>query len=87
MSFTPVCDLDSPSDRFDDVTVRVTPLMLKRNWQEMKHRLGRSACAHTEIINIINLSLSSANQTLRHENVWESGCIDPHFLDLGTSWT
>jgi hypothetical protein len=24
--------------------------------------------------------------TLRHEDVWESGCIDRHFLDLGTSW-
>jgi hypothetical protein len=23
---------------------------------------------------------------LRHEGVWRSGCIDPHFLDLGTSW-
>jgi hypothetical protein len=23
---------------------------------------------------------------LTHEGVWESGCIDPHFLDLGTSW-
>jgi hypothetical protein len=23
---------------------------------------------------------------LRHEGVWGSGCIDPCFLDLGTSW-
>jgi hypothetical protein len=23
---------------------------------------------------------------LGHEGVWASGCIDPHFLDLGTSW-
>jgi hypothetical protein len=23
---------------------------------------------------------------LRHEGVWGSGCIDPHFLDLGTGW-
>jgi hypothetical protein len=22
------------------------------------------------------------NYALRHEGVWESGCIDPHFLDL-----
>jgi hypothetical protein len=21
-----------------------------------------------------------------HEGVWGSGCIEPHFLDLGTSW-
>jgi hypothetical protein len=26
------------------------------------------------------------NWALRHENVWGSGCIDPHFLDLGISW-
>jgi hypothetical protein len=24
--------------------------------------------------------------TLRHEDVWGSGCANPHFLDLGTSW-
>jgi hypothetical protein len=26
------------------------------------------------------------NYALRHEDVWRSGCIDTHFLDLGTSW-
>jgi hypothetical protein len=26
------------------------------------------------------------NSALRHEGVWESECIDPHFFDLGTSW-
>jgi hypothetical protein len=40
MSSTPVCDLHSPSDRTDDATVRVTPPILKRSWQEMKHRLN-----------------------------------------------
>jgi hypothetical protein len=25
-------------------------------------------------------------KVVRHEHVWGSGCIDPHFLDLGTSW-
>jgi hypothetical protein len=29
---------------------------------------------------------SFINEALRHEGVWEYGCIDPHFLDLGTSW-
>jgi hypothetical protein len=24
-------------------------------------------------------------QALRHEGEWGSGCIDPNFLDLGTS--
>jgi hypothetical protein len=34
----------------------------------------------------VKLSLCLTNQALRHEDVWRSGCIDPHFLDLGTSW-
>jgi hypothetical protein len=34
----------------------------------------------------VKLSLCLTNGTLRHEGVWGSGCIDPHFLDLGTSW-
>jgi hypothetical protein len=29
----------------------------------------------------VKLSLCLTNQ-----DVWWSGCIDPHFLDLGTSW-
>jgi hypothetical protein len=31
-------------------------------------------------------SLCLTNQALRHEGVRRSGCIDPQFLDLGTSW-
>jgi hypothetical protein len=34
----------------------------------------------------VNLSLCLTNETLRREGVWESGCINSHFLDLGTSW-
>jgi hypothetical protein len=34
----------------------------------------------------VNLSLCLSYYALRHEGVWESGCIDPRFLDLGTSW-
>jgi hypothetical protein len=26
------------------------------------------------------------NKAQRHEDVWGSGCVDPRFLDLGTSW-
>jgi hypothetical protein len=33
----------------------------------------------------VKLSLIT-NYSLRHEDVWGSGCIDPRFLDLGTSW-
>jgi hypothetical protein len=34
----------------------------------------------------VKLSLCLTKQALHHEGVWGSGCIDPHFLDLGTSW-
>jgi hypothetical protein len=33
----------------------------------------------------LKLSLCSTNKAHRHEGVWGSRCIDPHFLDLGTS--
>jgi hypothetical protein len=34
----------------------------------------------------VDLSLGLTNEALRHEGVGGSGCIDIHFLDLGTSW-
>jgi hypothetical protein len=34
----------------------------------------------------LKLSLRLINYILRHEGVWESRCIDPRFLHLGTSW-
>jgi hypothetical protein len=34
----------------------------------------------------VKLPLWLTNLALRHEGVWGSGCIDPHFIDLGTSW-
>jgi hypothetical protein len=38
------------------------------------------------IIIMVKLFLCLTNNTLCHEGIWGSGCIDPHFLDLGTSW-
>jgi hypothetical protein len=46
----------------------------------MKH------AAASYIVSKVKLSLCFTNQALRHEGVWGSGCVDPHFLDLGTSW-
>jgi hypothetical protein len=34
----------------------------------------------------VKMSLCLTNWALRHEGVWRNGCIDPHFLDLGSSW-
>jgi hypothetical protein len=34
----------------------------------------------------VKMSQCLTNAALRHEGVWGSGCIEPHFLDLGTSW-
>jgi hypothetical protein len=31
-------------------------------------------------------SLYLTNLVLRHKSVWKSGCINPHNLNLGTSW-
>jgi hypothetical protein len=33
----------------------------------------------------LKLSLCLINKALRCEDVWGNGCIDPHFLDLGSS--
>jgi hypothetical protein len=34
----------------------------------------------------VKLSLCLTNYALHHEGVWGSGCIEPYFLDLSTSW-
>jgi hypothetical protein len=36
--------------------------------------------------NKVKLPLCLTNYALRHEDVWGSGFIDSHFLDLGTNW-
>jgi hypothetical protein len=36
--------------------------------------------------NKVKLSLCLTNEALRHEGVWGSGCIDPHF-DLGSTYS
>jgi hypothetical protein len=38
-------------------------------------------CSHKKV----KLSLCLNNLALCHEDIWRSGCIDPRFLDLGTS--
>jgi hypothetical protein len=37
-------------------------------------------------MNPVQFTLCLTQQALCHEGVRGSGCIDPHFLDLGTSW-
>jgi hypothetical protein len=34
----------------------------------------------------VKLSLCLTKQALCYEGICGSGCIDPHFLDLGSSW-
>jgi hypothetical protein len=50
-------------------------------WFEIYFLLVLPSC-----IKKVKLSLCLTNQALRYEGVWGSGHIDPHFLDLGTSW-
>jgi hypothetical protein len=45
----------------------------------------RQSCVLSECKNI-KLSLCLTNWALRHEDVWESVCIDTSFLDLCASW-
>jgi hypothetical protein len=42
---------------------------------------------HKLLCTMISVSILTTGKVklLRHEGVWGSGCIDPHFLDLGTS--
>jgi hypothetical protein len=40
---------------------------------------------HSKVKKKVKLSLCLTNYALCHEDVWGSGCIDPRFLDLGTS--
>jgi hypothetical protein len=44
-----------------------------------------STGCHKGISTIRNRGKSK--KALGHEGVWGSGYIDPHFLDLGTSWS
>jgi hypothetical protein len=43
------------------------------------------AITQTFVKGKVKLSLCLTNSTLRHKDVWGSGCIDPHILDIGTS--
>jgi hypothetical protein len=51
-------------------------------WQRGTEIIHMCLCKNKKV----KLSLCSTNQAPRHEGVWGSGCIDPHFLHLGTSW-
>jgi hypothetical protein len=38
------------------------------------------------VLPVVRSKAHDAGTKVRHEGVWGSECIDPHFLDLGTSW-
>jgi hypothetical protein len=44
------------------------------------------SCTTMVKVRKVKLSLCLTNYALRQEDVWGSGCINPHLLDLGTSW-
>jgi hypothetical protein len=54
-------------------SVNSLPVFISRNLPLLCKTIGK-------------VSLCFTNYALRHEGLWESGCIDPHFVDLGTSW-
>jgi hypothetical protein len=55
------------------------------------HSLTRRVCVRVKKVwnkscTKVKLSLCLTDLVLPHEGVSGSGCIDPHLLDLGTSW-
>jgi hypothetical protein len=40
----------------------------------------------SRFLHLVVSSPCLTNYALRHVDVWGGGCIDPRFLDLGTSW-
>jgi hypothetical protein len=66
-------------------------LLLNNSWATYSYILHFASCGlwisnHVSIFKNVKLSLCLINYALRDEGVWGSGCIDSHFLDLGTSW-
>jgi hypothetical protein len=54
-------------------------------------REWRKSCQSTDQIQLAfplpqTRKICKMKGKLRHESVWGSECIDPHFLDLSTSW-
>jgi hypothetical protein len=50
----------------------------------LKKSSSQPTCDYNKVK--VKLFLCLTNQALHHESVWGSGCIDPHFLYLSTSW-
>jgi hypothetical protein len=55
-------------------------------WQRRQISNKRQLKRANEAVWKVKLSMCLINWALRHEGVRGSECIDPHFLDLGTSW-
>jgi hypothetical protein len=59
-------------------------------WQQEESR-ERGCCTLFYLLykcmdKMVKLFLCSTIYALRHEGIWVSGCREPQFLDLGTSW-
>jgi hypothetical protein len=60
----------------------------RRSWRHINscHFMSYARGSGISVESKVQLSPCLTDEALRHEDVWESGCIDPHFLDLGSSW-
>jgi hypothetical protein len=74
--------------RTQDYRVIILQDILRRKADQFETlRAAKSASARTQSHGEkVKLSLCLTNWALRHEEVWESGCIGPRVLDLGTGW-
>jgi hypothetical protein len=77
---TRVCLNQQTSNSTQTAALRVTKYRYSNCLDYFKLH-SKNVCVYT-----VKLSLYLTKHALRHEGVCGSGCIDPHFLDLGTSW-
>jgi hypothetical protein len=57
-------------------------IIITRGWHNRP--IGGRSAEWTQLDSMLSMCL--INETLRHEGVWGSGCIEPHLLDLDISW-
>jgi hypothetical protein len=58
--------------RVMEIRDHITPIIRKSN--------ASNILVKDKVVPVLNYL------ALRHEGAWGNGCIDPYFLNLGTSW-
>jgi hypothetical protein len=75
--------------RYQPIVVLVCQRERVSTWLKMnKERMAICVYIYNIYIYIheVNFTMCLTNKTLRHEDLWGYGCIDPRFPDIGNSW-